>query len=295
MSKFLPIAILLALMVAPTTAMAKKKSKKYEKQAVTIAAPKPAVEEPKEVTITNPAKQLYGEWNIESIRKKDVVTQERAYIYLDFAKNKVYGNNGCNTINGTFILSGNNISFGDFITSLESCHSVTSERTIMKSFDDVKSYNVTTLYNIEYLNLLNSKGNQVMVLKRQNLDFMNGAWGVKELNGTNVSDKNIRVVIDTQMYTILANTSCNLINGVVNIDATKDFAIQFEDLKSQHKECPNIEAETDMLLALESTESCKRINDDEMALLDNKGTIIIVLHRVDLKQERAAKLNQTTN
>jgi heat shock protein HslJ len=60
-------------------------------------------------------------------------------------------------------------------------------------------------------------------------------------------------------------------------------AIQFEDLHSSQHDCEAIELETSLLLALEKTESCKRINQNEMALLDNKGNIVLMLQRIFLR------------
>ena len=125
-----------------------------------------------------------------------------------------------------------------------------------------------------------------MVLRRQNLDFLNGAWLVKEMGGTNVSERNVRVVIDVQMLTVNALTKCNIINGIVKIDPRKEFDVEFEDLKSSHNQCDDINTETQMLINMEETVSCKKINDSEMALLDHKGAIVIVLKRIDLKAER---------
>ena len=130
---------------------------------------------------------------------------------------------------------------------------------------------------------MNSKGVVVMVLKRHNLDAMNGAWLIKELNSEKVDELNMRVVIDAVMQTIHGDTGCNIINGIITLDPTKDMAIQFEDLHSTEHDCENIDFETDLLLALETTESCKRINQYEMALLDNKGNIVIVLQRINLR------------
>jgi heat shock protein HslJ len=205
-------------------------------------------------------------------------------MYLDFAGgNKVYGNNGCNTINGTFQLSGNNLKFGEFISSKESCHNITNEKTIMHALADVRQFTLETQYNAQYLNLMNSKGTVLLVLKRHNLDAMNGAWLVKEITGENVSELNMRVVIDAVEQTIHGDTGCNIINGIITLDPTKDMAIQFEDLHSDEHMCERIDYETELLLALESTESCKRINQYEMALLDNKGNIVIVLQRIQLR------------
>jgi len=287
MRKYIVLSLLIAMLLAPATMDAhKKKDKKLEKHRVSVENVISDVDQPmRDVAVTDPAKQLYGEWDIVSLRKRSVMTLERAYLYLDFAGgNKVYGNNGCNTINGTFELSGNNLKFGEFISSQESCNNVTNEKSIMHALADVRRYTLQSQYNAQYLNLMNSKGAVVMVLKRHNLDAMNGAWLVKELNSENVSEKNMRVVIDAVMQTIHGDTGCNIINGIITLDPTKDMAIQFEDLHSSEYMCEDIDDETALLLALECTESCKRINQNEMALLDNKGTIIVVLQRINLRR-----------
>ena len=286
MRKYIILSLLVAMLLAPATMDArKKKDKKMEKRGVNVENVIADVEQPmREVAITNPAQQLYGEWDIVNLRKKKVYTLERAYLYLDFAGgNKVYGNNGCNTINGRFQLSGNNLKFEDFISSGESCRNVTNEKTIMHALADVRRFTLETQYNAQYLNLMNSKGVVIMVLKRHNLDAMNGAWLIKELNSEKVDELNMRVVIDAVMQTIHGDTGCNIINGIITLDPTKDMAIQFEDLHSTAHDCEYIDFETDLLLALETTESCKRINEQEMALLDNKGKIVIVLQRINLR------------
>ncbi len=282
MNKWILAALAVAVAAAPEQAFAGKKKKKYEKQQVKIeaAAAKP---KPDTVRITNAARQLYGEWTIESVRGKAAVTAERPYIYLDFGGNNVYGNNGCNAINGTFALNGSKLKFANMIQTQKSCHSVTSERTVMRALAEADHYMVTRLFSIDYMTLMNQRGQVVMRLKRQNLDLLNGPWIVKELNGVNVVDKNVKMVIDIQMLTVNATSGCNIINGIVTIDPSKDLAVQFEDLKSSHNVCPNLETETKMLLALEETESCKRINDNEMALLNRKGEIVTVLRRIDLR------------
>jgi heat shock protein HslJ len=286
MRRYIVMTLLMAVLMAPATMHAdKKKDKKYQKKAVNVENATANVEQPmREVRVTDPAKQLYGEWDIVSMRKKKVYTIDRAYLYLDFAGgNKVYGSNGCNTINGTFQLSGNNLQFGEFISTSRQCHNVTSEKTIMHALADVRRFTLETQYNAQYLNLMNSKGAVIMVLKRHNLDAMNGAWLIKEIDSENVSDKGMRVVIDAIEQTIHGDTGCNIINGIITLDPTKDMAIQFEDLRSSEHMCDKIDNETALLLALESTESCKRINNHEMALLDNKGNIVIMLQRINVR------------
>ena len=284
MKKLTIITLIAALLLIPDTAMARKKKKKYEKSEVQIEQPQVLDETPQPVVITRPAQQLYGEWDIESLRKKPISTRERAYISLDFKNHKVYGNNGCNSLNGKFQLSGSNITFQDMITTDQSCHNATSERTIMKTLSEVRNYNVTELYGMEYLNLMNNKGVVLMTLKRQNLDMLGGVWLVKEIENELVLDKNMRLVIDPVMQTLHGQTGCNIINGIITIDTEKDFAIQFEDLSSTEHRCDDMTAETGLLLALERGEYCKRINDNEVALLDGRGTIVLRLTRTTLSR-----------
>ena len=153
MRKYIVISLLLAILLAPATMDArKKKDKKLEKRRVEVENVVADVEQPmREIAVTDPAKQLYGEWDIVMLRnKKKVYTKERAYLYLDFnGGNKVYGCNGCNTINGIFQLSGNNLKFTDFISTEESCHNVTNEKTIMHALADVRRYTLEAQYNAQ--------------------------------------------------------------------------------------------------------------------------------------------------
>lgn len=283
MRKILLTTVLALLVVAPSVDAANKKKKKFEKNEVVIE--QPVVEQPKEqnVTIVNPAKQLYGEWTIETVRKKQLSTSERAYIYLDFNNKQFYGSNGCNTINGKFKLSGNNISFKDIIATHESCHNH-NDRNLLKTLTEVVRLQVTSLYNVERMQLLNSKGNVLITLKRHNLDLLNGAWQVKNVDNEDVKEQNIKLVIDVNMLKIHANTGCNIINGIVTLDPSKDFAIQFEDLHSWGNDCENIESETNVLLALECTECYKRINNNEIALMTLDGKTVMTITRLNLKQ-----------
>lgn len=288
MRKLIACGLLLGLIFAPAGALADKKTKKYEKQVVTIEEAAP-VETPKPVTIVDAATQLYGEWTVVKLRKRDIATPNRAYIYLDFNGNRLYGNNGCNTINGVFTLQGSSMGFDKLIASNEKCSNASTERAVMRALDEVRAYDVTSLYNMWYLNLKNGKGQVVMTLRRQNLDFLNGSWRVKEMGGSNVASKDLKLVIDVEMLTINALTKCNIINGVVTVDPSQEMDVEFEDLKSSHNQCDDIDTETQMLINLEETASCKKINDNEVALLNRDGTIVMVLIHIDLKAERRAQ------
>lgn len=236
------------------------------------------------IGVNDIAKQLNGEWNIMTVNNKKINAENRAYINLDFSKHRLYGNNGCNYINGGFEAEANKISFTNLITTLMACPNSSSERAVMKAMGDVVSFKLLEKNKITYLHLLNAKGHTLMTLRRQNVDFVDGAWTVKEIDGVATADKEVRLVIDTEQLKIHGCTGCNIVNGDIYIDTTKDRAIQFQQLISTRKMCANMKTETALLVALEETYYCEKSTADEIKFLDEHGKVVVVLTRLALEK-----------
>ena len=230
------------------------------------------------------AKDLDGEWTMLTIRNKDITTRERAYLYFNLKDSMFYGNNGCNTINGNIHShGGNKISLDNIISTMMSCHNATPERNIMKAINDIVSYKINTENGIRYLTFLNSKGNNIMFLKNHDINFLNGAWTVSSLNNESVTSKNVRIVIDVQEMKIHGNSGCNIINGTLYIDPLKDWGVEFQELVSTRMMCPDIQIETALLVALEETQFCKKLDNGEIELLDGDGKQLATLKRLNLR------------
>lgn len=229
-------------------------------------------------------KQLAGEWILLSVYNKKIgATDEVPFLNFDNANNRIYGNNGCNVINGSFKISkGKDMAFRDLITTMMSCPSSKFETLIMKALNEVVEYNFSTVSGIINLNLIDKRGAIVLSLKRYNFDFLNGAWTVKEIDGESVTDDNVKLVIDIQELKLHGNSGCNIINGTIGLDPKKNLAIQFQQISSTRKLCPNMKIETALLVALEEVESCKKKNANEVILYDNKKQPILVFKRLDL-------------
>lgn len=236
------------------------------------------------VLLTNPVEQLSGEWTFITIDKKKVGTLSRPFIAFDFQENRFYGNNGCNVINGNFKCEGSTVSFSDIISTRMACDNETPEHTVMKVFNDAVELRIKEENGIQYLHMFDKKGYELAVLKAQNLVFMNGAWTVEEIDGESVTDENVKLVIDLDQLTIHGNSGCNIVNGTVYIDYGKDWGVQFQQLISTMKMCENIQTEKRLLVALELTETCKPINDSQIALYDGKGECVAVLKRLHLEK-----------
>ena len=237
-----------------------------------------------QVAVDDLKSQLYGEWNLLTVNGKDVSTSERAYINLDFNANKMYGCNGCNISNADFQAAGSGIEFSNLISTRMSCVSATPESTVMKAIEDTRSFKLYQKNGTEYLHLINGSGGTVATLRRQNLDYANGAWTVKEINGTPTINDNVRIVIDTDQLKLHGNTGCNVVNGTIYIDTDKENAIQFQQLISTLKSCPDMKIETELLVALEETCFCNKVSDTEIELLDAKGNVVVTLTRLYLAQ-----------
>ena len=288
------ITLIFALLACPDAAFGKKKKDKKDKniqnQPVFIEYKQEEVDLP----ITNEMEQINGEWNVVEINESPVTpgAGSRVYFNFDVAGKKLYGSTGTNAINATYSLKKDNkISFDDLlVTKKTGGYFQYIERDLLKTLDDVVSVALFKVGDIEYMEMKNRHRNVVIKLRRQNLDFMNGPWLVKIINGEDVIDRDIKLVNDIDMLTVNITSGCNIINGVITVDPFKEFAIEYEDLKSSHHQCPNIDTETRLLIALEEAQFCHKRSDREVELLtterDEMGKTVnktlVVLEKVRL-------------
>lgn len=269
---------------APTIAQKTILKDSASVDSVIAVAPIDSVALKKEISITT-KKQLEGEWTIQTMKNRKLSVRDRAFLTFDFKDNRFYGCNGCNVINGEFKASSVNgsIELSNIISTMMECHNGTPEKSVMRTLNEVTNFKISENNGIKYLSLFNAKGVLLFTLKNQDLNFLNGAWTVKELDGEAVTDDNVRLVIDVPELKLHGNSGCNIVNGTLYIDPDKDWAIQFQSLVSTRKMCPNMSVETALLVALEETEYCKEINNDEISLMDGKGNQTVVLRRLELK------------
>lgn len=283
MKHIFTLLLIIAVALAPAEAWSKRKVNPTRTKVDTLAHSANGMN--KEIAITNAGKQLSGQWTVMTVNKKEVKLKDAPYIYLDFRNNTLYGNNGCNYINGNFSFDGGKaFSFSNIVTSKLSCANASVSKNINKALNDTRGIRLTRNINLDYITLLDKKGNELMTLKRQNLEFMNGLWVVKEVADSNIIDSNIYIVIDMELLTVNASSGCNIINGLIQVDNEKDFAVEFLDLTSTKNECPTADVETQVLIALEETELVKKVSEKEIALLNKHGKIILVLRKASITE-----------
>lgn len=261
--KLVVLALVAVMLACPDMAQAQRKKKLKYNDRVPVNVEEPKAEQGK--PITNLMTQINGEWNVVEIKGEEinVSRSHRVFLNFDVKAGVVYGNTGVNTLNANFEVDGDKIDFDDILTSKKdgSYTKQGVEHNFLQALDDVKNISLSQAGDTEFMELKN-KRNVLIKLRRQNIDFINGPWMVKVINGSYVIDRQIKLVNDVQMQSVHINSGCNIVSGVISIDPSKEFGVEYEDLRSSHFQCPNIDTETRLLIALEETMYCRKSQEN---------------------------------
>ncbi len=233
------------------------------------------------------AENLGGEWTIYTVGGKKVTGENRPYINFSMDDHRIYGSNGCNIINGDFATtSGTSLKISNVISTMMACPDAAYEQAINSGLDAVRSYAIIKKGHEFYLDLKNSNGITVMTLRKHNMDFLNGTWEVKSINGKEYNNPDMEMVIDIQEQKLHGNSGCNIMNGSLSINPDKSNSIQFLDIATTRMMCPeaNMKAETALLVALESVEYAKKGKNNTVIMSDKNDQPIIILKKVNVER-----------
>ena len=236
---------------------------------------------------------LYGEWTVTNVSGTQVTGDTRPYVVFDTTsvnpfELKIYADNGCNTLNGTLGVTpgGQMRKTSDFLSTMKFCPDAPYELGINMAFETVAKYRISKVGNEYLLYMTNAAGKDIMVLRKCDIAFINGAWTVTSIAGNPVDDeKGVQLVIDTPELKVHGNTGCNVLNGNIFIDPDQKNSLQFRDLATTRMACPDMETEQSLLVALEQVETVAPGADGTTAQLkDAAGVTLITLRRLNLKQ-----------
>lgn len=227
------------------------------------------------------SRNLDGQWLIIQVGATAVDRDEdMPYIIFD-RSGRFYGNNGCNTINGSWRLSDKDtFTFGDVISTMRYCpdvdfqhaiNVVLSDTTVQARFSDIGTES--------FIDILSYGGKTAMRLRRANIDFLNGHWAVEAINGSTVSEL-ADIFFDVAERKLHGNTGCNYFNGDIYLDHRRPNAVDFSNMAVTRMACPNTTQETAMLVALEQTTTAISGGRDRVMLLDDDGRELMTLRRI---------------
>ena len=229
---------------------------------------------------------LEGEWTISSVGGHKVTGENRPYVNFSLKDNRMYGSNGCNLINGGLIVKGNNMSFDKVISTMMACADAPYEQAINLALENTRTYSISKRGHEFYLELKNGSKQTVMVLRKHNMDFLNGTSHIEEIDGQKYNLPDMQMVLDVQELRLHGNTGCNLVNGSLVIDPDKSNSIQFNNLASTRMMCDpeSMKAETACLVALESVEFAKKGRHDTVQLFDKDNKVVMVIKKVEVEK-----------
>lgn len=226
--------------------------------------------------------RLNGEWNIDNVNGQKVTGEERPFITFDLSQGRIYGSNGCNIINSNTVTGKDNkLQFTGILSTQKYCANAPFEYIITSALEQVRSYKISRYGHEYYLDLFNDRGHLIMVLRKHNMDFLNGAWRVTAINGEANGNEGIQFVFDLPEKKIHGNAGCNIVNGEISIDPDVTNSVQFSNIASTRMMCPDLATETAVLIALEETEKAFAKSDDTVTFVNHAGAPVLQLIRID--------------
>lgn len=232
-------------------------------------------------SITAPtAEQLSGEWTIVSVNGKTVGEREEMP-YLAFDNGRLYGNNGCNVLNGSYSLADGKITFKQIATTMRFCPDADFEHEINLALKEGSpvAIGIESLGHESYITLYGAGGHKMLTARRHNMGFLNGQWRVTSINGTAIDDEECNIFFDVAEGKVHGNTGCNYFNGSLFISPDRSNAIEMSNMGVTRMACPKTQQETAMLVALEETASAIQGAEGRVMLLDKNGKQLITLLR----------------
>lgn len=233
--------------------------------------------------------KINGLWTLRSINGKTLSVNNgddesnRPYVNFDSRSGKFYANDGCNTINGSFIAKqGDLLTIDPLLSTMMLCPDAPYEAIFKTGLAETTSFKKEQRDNESILTLLNGDGKTIMTLARPSTEFLNGAWQVVAIDDKKIANDNVKIVIDLPEEKVHGNTGCNVFNGSIFVDPDKGGSIQFQQIGVTRMLCPDMTTETAFLVALESVEYARQEGENAI-LLDGNHKKVLTLVPLELK------------
>lgn len=223
-----------------------------------------------------------GDWAIETVNGKKVVGEKEPYLKFVPSEGKIYGNNGCNVINGQYQYNptDSTIQFSYLSSTMMLCHKEgITDQEINLALDATRTYSWKLKGDDYLITFYNDEGTPVMELMHQNFDFLNGTWAVRQIDGENVNVSGMKLVIDVDEGKIHGNTGCNIINGTLELNMKTANSISFQSIAKTMRLCHDMKYETPLCVALEETMKARPLEGDKVEFLDSQDKVVLLLER----------------
>ncbi|MDE6329999.1 MAG: META domain-containing protein [Muribaculaceae bacterium] len=224
-----------------------------------------------------------GDWTIEEVYGEKAVGETTPFLKMVPSEKRVYGNNGCNTINAkyTYNPAEHQLSFSELASTMRMCATPgITDAIIGEALDKTRTYSWDHEGDQYYLYFYDEAGNMIMKLMHQNFDFLNGQWHVTAIENEEIDEPEMNLVIDVDEGKIHGNTGCNILNGKLDVDMETVNTISFHDIITTRMACPNPENQTRLIVALEDAAHATPIDNNTVVLLNLLRQPVLTLKRI---------------
>lgn len=232
------------------------------------------------------AQAINGEWDIVSAGKNDIeLEDDMPYVIFDNRDNSYYLFNGCNMVNGSYVVEGSSLMLMNSIMTQKYCADLKFDSVINAAMRDNQPVKVAfeTRGNESYLTLTNANTATTLTLRRHNMLFLNGLWRVKRLVDENIKGDELDIFFDIASKKVHGNTGCNFFNGEIRIDPTVANSLNLSGMGVTRMACPNTDRELKYLVALEDVTSAVKTSANTVALLNRAGKQVVLLERKNIE------------
>lgn len=222
---------------------------------------------------------ISGEWTIIGVNDKEInQDEEMPYVTFVPGEKRFYASNGCNILNGDYILSGSTISFSHVLATQKYCPGVNYDSEINSVLADGNSLTVQVKAQNQatFLYLIDANGRTLISMSRQNLSWLNGQWDVVTINGHTADRAEANIFFDIASLKVHGNTGCNYFNGTLHVDPLEAGNISFSGMGVTRMACPDQDFERAMLVALEEVTKVEQKNGLAV-LCDANGNQLLTL------------------
>lgn len=184
---------------------------------------------------------LEGKWILKSMNGEaaaSLFSTKMPTLNFDFNEKSVFGNGGCNSYGGSFILSGNKLSVSNVVSTMMACFGAEKESTFFQVLSKESEISVN---NNELI--FKQDGKTVLVFEKAKpltVSDLSGRWTLKVLEGAtaNVYFKNAIPTINFNIedMRVSGNSGCNNYNAPFEL---KEGKLEIGKLALTRRGCPD--------------------------------------------------------
>jgi len=228
---------------------------------------------------------IAGKWFVRTVGTMTLSgIEDEDWPYLDFvpSEGRFYGSDGCNVLNGEYKISENQILLlSNVASTMRLCESDSLSFPMQSALNSVGSFTVSkNQVGSTLLTLISRNDKVVMTLSKSDIDFLNGAWQVVQINGKSIDVAEARLIFDVIDGRISGNAGCNALKGELSRNPKVENSLQISNIITTLRSCPNLATESALLIALEEVVAANIDGKEHVKLVDASGNTTVRLKRL---------------